>query len=114
VDTDVSEKHTVSIFRDEECRVRNWFNYIFSGCKEDGQSDPSERVRPVYRTISSRGSERPGSLEPVHTTEPIPDPTHLNSEDGSGIFLQNIRILLQDYTVPRPRKLNTEEPINYI
>jgi hypothetical protein len=43
------------------------------------------------------------SLQPVCITKPIPHPTHFNPEEGGNMFLQNVGIHLEGFTVSHHR-----------
>jgi hypothetical protein len=45
----------------------------------------------------------PFPLHPAYITDPIPHPTHFNPDDGGNMFLWNISIRLQGYTVSQPQ-----------
>lgn len=46
-----------------------------------------------------------GKGKESNKTEPIPEPTCFNIENGDSVFLRNVGIRLQDYTVPYPTVL---------
>jgi hypothetical protein len=47
-------------------------------------------------------------MQALYITQVIPGPTHFNKEDCGSVFLLNIGILLQDYTVSQPEDHNLE------
>jgi hypothetical protein len=66
------------------------------------------RIRLHFLTLS-HGSEWPRSLNLPITPPPIPHATHFNPRDGSSIFLQNASIHLQDYTMSKSRRQQSEK-----
>jgi hypothetical protein len=51
-----------------------------------------------FLTPSLRSNDIPFSL-PIYITEPIPEPTHINPEDGGSMFLHKAESGYRDYTV---------------
>jgi hypothetical protein len=111
--------HTGPVQANRNCRQENdhfqRHNIVFS---HRGKWDCETVLRTLWfllreegRLIQphrSYGSERPFSLQTAHTIQPIPRPTQFNPADGSRIFFG---ILLQDYTMPNPRRLQSEESL---